>query len=162
MWGLFKGLKWLLLKYLSFNAEHVNWYGSPEKVTMSTWMIGKAFFFSFLRGCCAFWNKEWHKELTEESEGHVQHCFPLAEVRMLVQKWPQRRCLCGRARWLGSCGENVWGGKGPGQVCGLRRLAWLGVRTVYYRMIDGENGIRNKLYFLGLQNHCRDWLQPWN
>ena len=29
--------------------------------------------------------------------------------------------------------------------------------------IDGENN-RNtdRLYFLGLQNHCRQWLQPWN
>ena len=29
--------------------------------------------------------------------------------------------------------------------------------------IDGEkNGNSDKLYFLGLQNHCRWWLQPWN
>ena len=29
--------------------------------------------------------------------------------------------------------------------------------------IDGEkNGNSNWLYFLGLQNHCRWWLQPWN
>ena len=29
--------------------------------------------------------------------------------------------------------------------------------------IDGET-VRNsvRLYFLGLQNHCRWWLQPWN
>ena len=26
----------------------------------------------------------------------------------------------------------------------------------------GNNGNRNGLYFLGLQNHCRWWLQPWN
>ena len=26
--------------------------------------------------------------------------------------------------------------------------------------IDGENSVR--LYFSGLQNHCRWWLQPWN
>ena len=29
--------------------------------------------------------------------------------------------------------------------------------------IDGEkNGNSDRLYFLGLQNHCRRWLQPWN
>ena len=28
--------------------------------------------------------------------------------------------------------------------------------------IDGENGNSDRLYFPGLQNHCRWWLQPWN
>jgi len=26
----------------------------------------------------------------------------------------------------------------------------------------GKNGNSERLYFLGLQNHCRWWLQPWN
>ena len=26
----------------------------------------------------------------------------------------------------------------------------------------GNNGNSDRLYFLGLQNHCRGWLQPWN
>ena len=26
----------------------------------------------------------------------------------------------------------------------------------------GSNGNSDRLYFLGLQNHCRWWLQPWN
>ena len=26
----------------------------------------------------------------------------------------------------------------------------------------GKNGNKYKLYFLGLQNHCRWWLRPWN
>ena len=26
----------------------------------------------------------------------------------------------------------------------------------------GNNGKSDRLYFLGLQNHCRWWLQPWN
>ena len=26
----------------------------------------------------------------------------------------------------------------------------------------GNNGNSHRLYFLGLQNHCRWWLQPWN
>ena len=28
--------------------------------------------------------------------------------------------------------------------------------------IEGENRSNDKFYFLGLQNHCRWWLQPWN
>ena len=28
--------------------------------------------------------------------------------------------------------------------------------------IDGNNGNSDRLYFLGFQNHCRWWLQPWN
>ena len=28
--------------------------------------------------------------------------------------------------------------------------------------IDGESGNSERYYFLGLQNHCRWWLQPWN
>ena len=28
--------------------------------------------------------------------------------------------------------------------------------------ILGNNGNNDRLYFLGLQNHCRWWLQPWN
>ena len=28
--------------------------------------------------------------------------------------------------------------------------------------IDGETVESERLYFLGLQNHCRWWLQPWN
>ena len=28
--------------------------------------------------------------------------------------------------------------------------------------IDGEAMETGKLYFLGLQNHCKLWLQPWN
>ena len=29
------------------------------------------------------------------------------------------------------------------------------------RQIDGET-VADFIYFLGLQNHCRWWLQPWN
>ena len=28
--------------------------------------------------------------------------------------------------------------------------------------IDGETVETDRLYFFGLQNHCRWWLQPWN
>ena len=28
--------------------------------------------------------------------------------------------------------------------------------------IDRETGNSERLYFFGLQNHCRWWLQPWN
>ena len=32
--------------------------------------------------------------------------------------------------------------------------------TSWHRL--GNNGNSDRLYFLGLQNHCRWWLQPWN
>ena len=28
--------------------------------------------------------------------------------------------------------------------------------------IDGETENSDRLYFGGLKNHCRSWLQPWN
>ena len=31
-----------------------------------------------------------------------------------------------------------------------------------WQIYGGNNGNSEKLYFLGLQNHCRWWLQPWN
>ena len=38
-----------------------------------------------------------------------------------------------------------------------------GIRSHYF-MADrwGNNVNSERLYFLGLQNHCRWWLQPWN
>ena len=36
-------------------------------------------------------------------------------------------------------------------------------RTVNYMANKwGKNGNNDRLYFLGLQNHCGQWLQPWN
>ena len=35
--------------------------------------------------------------------------------------------------------------------------------SITSREIDGEkSGNSDRLYFLGLQIHCRLWLQPWN
>ena len=31
-----------------------------------------------------------------------------------------------------------------------------------WQIDGGKNGTCNRLYFLGLQKHCRWWLQPWN
>ena len=31
-----------------------------------------------------------------------------------------------------------------------------------WKIDGGKSGNRDRLYFLGLQNHCRWWLQPWN
>ena len=28
--------------------------------------------------------------------------------------------------------------------------------------MEGKNGNSGRFYFLGLQNHCQQWLQPWN
>ena len=37
-----------------------------------------------------------------------------------------------------------------------------GIWSHHFRHIDGETGNSERLNFLGLQNHCRWWLQPWN
>ena len=31
-----------------------------------------------------------------------------------------------------------------------------------WQIDGGKNGNNDRLYFLGLQNYCRWWLQPWN
>ena len=31
-----------------------------------------------------------------------------------------------------------------------------------WQIDGGNNGNSDRIYFLGLQNHCRQWLQPWN
>ena len=31
-----------------------------------------------------------------------------------------------------------------------------------WQIDGGENANSDRLYFLGLQNHCKQWLQPWN
>ena len=31
-----------------------------------------------------------------------------------------------------------------------------------WQVDGGKNGDSGRFYFLGLQNHCRQWLQPWN
>ena len=33
---------------------------------------------------------------------------------------------------------------------------------ISWQIDGGKNGNSDRLYFLGLQNHCRWWLQPWN
>ena len=37
-----------------------------------------------------------------------------------------------------------------------------GISPITSWQIDGETMETERLYFLGLQNHCRWWLQPWN
>ena len=38
-----------------------------------------------------------------------------------------------------------------------------GIRSHHFKANRwGNNGHSERLYFLGLQNHCRWWLQPWN
>ena len=31
-----------------------------------------------------------------------------------------------------------------------------------WQVDGGNNGNSDRLYFIGLQNHCGQWLQPWN
>ena len=39
---------------------------------------------------------------------------------------------------------------------------WICHPDITLWQIDGESGSSDRFYFLGLQNHCRQWLQLWN
>ena len=44
-----------------------------------------------------------------------------------------------------------------------RKLKDHGIRSHHFMANEwGNNGNSDRLYFLGLQNHCGWWLQPWN
>ena len=46
----------------------------------------------------------------------------------------------------------------------IQRTKIMASRPITSWQIDGEamETVSDKLYFWGLQNHCRWWLQPWN
>ena len=45
----------------------------------------------------------------------------------------------------------------------IQRMKIMAPGPVTSQQIEGEkNGSSYRFYFLGLQNHCRWWLQPWN
>ena len=45
----------------------------------------------------------------------------------------------------------------------IQKIKIMASRLITSWEIDGGNsGNSVRLYFLGLQNHCRWWLQPWN
>ena len=37
-----------------------------------------------------------------------------------------------------------------------------GIQSHHFMANRGKNGNSDRLYFLGLKNHCGQWLQPWN
>ena len=44
----------------------------------------------------------------------------------------------------------------------IQKIKIMASRTITSRQIDGETMEKWQTLFLGLQNHCRWWLQPWN
>ena len=44
----------------------------------------------------------------------------------------------------------------------IRKTKILSSSPITSWQVDGETMESDRFYFLGLQNHCRWWLQPWN
>jgi len=44
----------------------------------------------------------------------------------------------------------------------IQKMKIMASGPITSREIDGETVESVRLYFFGLQNHCRWWLQPWN
>ena len=49
--------------------------------------------------------------------------------------------------------------KKAGLKLNIQKTKIMASSPIISRQIEGEN---DRLYFLGLQNHCRWWLQSWN
>ena len=50
----------------------------------------------------------------------------------------------------------------PGLKLNIQNMKIMASGPVTSWQIDGETMETVRLYFLGLQNHCRWWLEPWN
>ena len=50
----------------------------------------------------------------------------------------------------------------PGLKLNIQNMKIMASGPVTSWQIDGETMETVRLYFFGLQNHCRWWLQPWN
>ena len=52
--------------------------------------------------------------------------------------------------------------KKAGLKLNIQKMKIMSSSPITSWQIDGENVETVRLYFGGLQNHCRWWLQPWN
>ena len=53
--------------------------------------------------------------------------------------------------------------KEESEKAGLKHNIQNGIQSHHFMANRwGNNGNSDRFYFLGLQNHCRWWLQPWN
>ena len=52
--------------------------------------------------------------------------------------------------------------KKVGLKLSIKKMKIMAPSPITSWQIDGETWKQWQLYFLGLQNHCRWWLQPWN
>ena len=50
----------------------------------------------------------------------------------------------------------------PGLKFNIQKTKIMASGPIASWQMDGETMESDRLYFLGLQNHCRWWLQPWN
>ena len=89
----------------------------------------------------------------------------------------KRLKACQPAQWKGGLGSGCSGE--PACTCNLQTrtvsivISRYGKQTEFWQVflsssitsckgIQGKSGSSNRFYFLGLQNHCRRWLQSWN
>ena len=49
-----------------------------------------------------------------------------------------------------------------GLKCNIQKMKIMASGPITSQQIDGEAMGTGRNYFLGLQTHCRWWLQPWN
>ena len=98
-------------------------------------------------------------------------CHALLQGIFLTQRSNQVSCIAGRifTRWATretkkSCLMKV---KEESEKVGLK-LSILKTKVMalgpisWWQIEGGKIGSSDRFYFLGLQNHCRPWLQPWN
>ena len=54
-------------------------------------------------------------------------------------------------------------GEKAGLKFNIQKMKIMGSNPITSWQVEGEEtGISVRFYFLGFQNHCRWWLQPWN
>ena len=94
-------------------------------------------------------------------------------------RWEEKETTEDEMGWMGSLTQWTWVWVNSGSWWWTGRsgvLQSMGCRVGHYWATElnwtegccamanscGNNGKSDRLYFLGLQNHCRLWLQPWN
>ena len=98
---------------------------------------------------CTGWNTSWNQDRREKYQ-QPQICrwhHPMAEsgeeLKSLLMKVKEES-------------------EKAGLNLSIRKTKMMASGPITSWQIDGETMETDRLYLLGLQNHCRWWLQPWN
>ena len=104
------------------------------------------------------WSTEWSRakanRVAREHTGHSKHLFPTIQEKTLhtdITRWSTPK-----SEWLYSLQPKM---EKLYTVSKNKTGSWF-----HHFMANrwGNNENSKRLYFGGLQNHCRWWLQPWN